>query len=113
MVSNTRLGCRLQAAPTSLNCVTNKHLPPCLPSYCAMPAPPATCHPPPALQTVRILVNTPAAQGAIGDIYNFHLDPSLTLGCGSWGSTSVSTSEHLRCACCPVLCLLCLFSLPL
>jgi hypothetical protein len=38
-------------------------------------------------------INTPASQGAIGDLYNFHLDPSLTLGCGSWGSTSVSTSE--------------------
>ena len=35
----------------------------------------------------------PRVQGAIGDLYNFHLDPSLTLGCGSWGSTSVSTSE--------------------
>ncbi len=32
------------------------------------------------------------AQGAIGDLYNFHLDPSLTLGCGTWGSTSVSTN---------------------
>ncbi|GFH23969.1 uncharacterized protein HaLaN_21675, partial [Haematococcus lacustris] len=44
------------------------------------------------MKTVRILVNSPAAQGAIGDLYNFHLDPSLTLGCGSWGSTSVSTN---------------------
>ena len=37
-------------------------------------------------------------QGAIGDLYNFHLDPSLTLGCGTWGSTSVSTNvgpQHL------------------
>eukprot|EP00798_Chlamydomonas_sp_ICE-L_P015525 gene15525-21614_t len=42
------------------------------------------------IKTVRILINSPAAQGAIGDVYNFHLDPSLTLGCGSWGSTSVS-----------------------
>lgn len=33
-----------------------------------------------------------STQGAIGDVYNFHLDPSLTLGCGSWGSTSVSTN---------------------
>lgn len=50
------------------------------------------------IKTVRILINTPAAQGAIGDLYNFHLDPSLTLGCGSWGSTSVSTNvgpQHL------------------
>ncbi|KAI8477186.1 MAG: acetaldehyde dehydrogenase [Monoraphidium minutum] len=44
------------------------------------------------MKTVRILVNTPASLGAIGDVYNFHLDPSLTLGCGSWGSTSVSTN---------------------
>lgn len=44
------------------------------------------------VKTVRILINTPASQGAIGDLYNFHLDPSLTLGCGSWGSTSVSTN---------------------
>lgn len=50
------------------------------------------------INTVRLLVNTPAAQGAIGDIYNFHLDPSLTLGCGSWGSSSVSANvspKHL------------------
>ena len=44
------------------------------------------------IKTVRMLINTPASQGAIGDLYNFHLDPSLTLGCGSWGSTSVSTN---------------------
>lgn len=42
------------------------------------------------LETARLLVNTPASQGAIGDLYNFHLDPSLTLGCGSWGNNSVS-----------------------
>ncbi len=42
------------------------------------------------LHTSRILVNTPASQGAIGDLYNFRLDPSLTLGCGSWGNNSVS-----------------------
>ncbi|PNW71110.1 hypothetical protein CHLRE_17g746997v5 [Chlamydomonas reinhardtii] len=51
-----------------------------------------------AVKTVRILINTPASQGAIGDLYNFHLDPSLTLGCGTWGSTSVSTNvgpQHL------------------
>ena len=41
---------------------------------------------------MRVLINTPASQGAIGDLYNFKLDPSLTLGCGSWGSTSVSTN---------------------
>lgn len=51
-----------------------------------------------AMKTVRVLINTPASQGAIGDLYNFHLDPSLTLGCGTWGSTSVSanvTPKHL------------------
>jgi acetaldehyde dehydrogenase/alcohol dehydrogenase len=42
------------------------------------------------LQTGRVLVNTPSSQGAIGDLYNFRLDPSLTLGCGSWGNNSVS-----------------------
>lgn len=50
------------------------------------------------INTVRLLVNTPASQGAIGDLYNFHLDPSLTLGCGTWGSTSISTNvtpKHL------------------
>ncbi|OCR01070.1 bifunctional acetaldehyde-CoA/alcohol dehydrogenase [Oscillatoriales cyanobacterium USR001] len=41
-------------------------------------------------ETARILINTPASQGAIGDLYNFRLDPSLTLGCGSWGDNSVS-----------------------
>ncbi|EFN53515.1 hypothetical protein CHLNCDRAFT_58567 [Chlorella variabilis] len=49
-----------------------------------------------AIKTVRVLVNTPSSQGAIGDLYNFHLDPSLTLGCGSWGSTSVSTNVGPR-----------------
>ncbi|GAX83565.1 hypothetical protein CEUSTIGMA_g10990.t1 [Chlamydomonas eustigma] len=44
------------------------------------------------VKTVRVLINTPASQGAIGDFYNFHLDPSLTLGCGTWGSTSVSSN---------------------
>lgn len=42
------------------------------------------------MKTCRILVNTPAAQGGIGDLYNFRLTPSLTLGCGSWGGNSVS-----------------------
>ena len=41
------------------------------------------------MKTCRILVNTPAAQGGIGDLYNFRLPPSLTLGCGSWGGNSV------------------------
>ena len=43
-----------------------------------------------AMKTCRILINTPAAQGGIGDIYNFQLTPSLTLGCGSWGGNSFS-----------------------
>ena len=50
------------------------------------------------LHTGRILINCPAAQGAIGDLYNFRLEPSLTLGCGSWGGNSVSENvgvEHL------------------
>ncbi|MGG6268258.1 bifunctional acetaldehyde-CoA/alcohol dehydrogenase [Leptolyngbya sp. AN03gr2] len=42
------------------------------------------------LRTSRVLINTPASQGAIGDLYNFRLDPSLTLGCGSWGGNTVS-----------------------
>ena len=42
------------------------------------------------MKTCRILVNTPSAQGGIGDLYNFKLAPSLTLGCGSWGGNSVS-----------------------
>ena len=42
-----------------------------------------------AMKTCRILINTPAAQGGIGDIYNFMLTPSLTLGCGAWGGNSV------------------------
>ncbi len=41
------------------------------------------------MKTCRILVNTPASQGGIGDLYNFKLAPSLTLGCGSWGGNSV------------------------
>ncbi len=50
------------------------------------------------MKTGRTLINMPASQGAIGDLYNFSLCPSLTLGCGSWGGNSVSenlTPEHL------------------
>ncbi|MGN0804375.1 MAG: bifunctional acetaldehyde-CoA/alcohol dehydrogenase, partial [Candidatus Coproplasma sp.] len=50
------------------------------------------------MKTCRILVNTPSSQGGIGDLYNFKLNPSLTLGCGSWGGNSVSenvTVKHL------------------
>ncbi len=43
-----------------------------------------------AMKTCRILVNTPSSHGGIGDLYNFKLAPSLTLGCGSWGGNSVS-----------------------
>ncbi|MEY4767661.1 MAG: hypothetical protein RL637_300, partial [Pseudomonadota bacterium] len=43
-----------------------------------------------ALRVCRVLINTPASQGAIGDLYNFRLDPSLTLGCGTWGGSVVS-----------------------
>lgn len=42
------------------------------------------------MKTCRVVVNMPSAQGAIGDIYNFKLTPSLTLGCGSWGGNSIS-----------------------
>ncbi len=48
------------------------------------------------MKTCRILVNTPAAQGGIGDIYNFMLAPSLTLGCGSWGGNSVSDNVGIK-----------------
>ncbi|WP_351088504.1 bifunctional acetaldehyde-CoA/alcohol dehydrogenase [Shewanella sp. S1-49-MNA-CIBAN-0167] len=42
------------------------------------------------MKTARILINTPASHGGIGDLYNFKLAPSLTLGCGSWGGNSIS-----------------------
>ena len=45
---------------------------------------------PQRMKTCRILVNTPSSHGGIGDLYNFKLTPSLTLGCGSWGGNSVS-----------------------
>lgn len=49
-----------------------------------------------AMKTCRILINTPAAQGGIGDLYNFKLAPSLTLGCGSWGGNSVSDNVGVK-----------------
>jgi acetaldehyde dehydrogenase/alcohol dehydrogenase len=49
-----------------------------------------------ALQTGRVLINTPSSQGAIGDLYNFKLDPSLTLGCGTWGGNSISENVGPR-----------------
>ena len=48
------------------------------------------------MKTCRILINTPSAQGGIGDIYNFKLTPSLTLGCGSWGGNSVSENVGVK-----------------
>lgn len=48
------------------------------------------------MKTCRVLVNTPSAQGGIGDIYNFNLAPSLTLGCGSWGGNSVSENVGVK-----------------
>ena len=48
------------------------------------------------MKTCRILVNTPSAQGGIGDIYNFKLTPSLTLGCGSWGGNSVCENVGIK-----------------
>ncbi|TJZ76249.1 bifunctional acetaldehyde-CoA/alcohol dehydrogenase [Chitiniphilus eburneus] len=50
------------------------------------------------MKTARILINTPSSQGGIGDLYNFALAPSLTLGCGSWGGNSISENvgpQHL------------------
>jgi len=48
------------------------------------------------VSTGRVLINTPSSQGAIGDLYNFKLDPSLTLGCGTWGGNSVSENVGVR-----------------
>ena len=48
------------------------------------------------MKTCRIVVNTPSSQGGIGDLYNFNLAPSLTLGCGSWGGNSVSENVGVK-----------------
>ena len=48
------------------------------------------------MKTCRILVNTPSSQGGIGDLYNFRLAPSLTLGCGTWGGNSVSENVGVK-----------------
>ena len=48
------------------------------------------------MKTCRVLINTPSAQGGIGDLYNFKLAPSLTLGCGSWGGNSVSENVGVK-----------------
>ena len=48
------------------------------------------------MKTCRVLINTPASQGGIGDLYNFKLAPSLTLGCGTWGGNSVSENVGIK-----------------
>lgn len=48
------------------------------------------------VQASRVLINTPSSQGAIGDLYNFRLDPSLTLGCGTWGGNSTNENVEPR-----------------
>ncbi len=48
------------------------------------------------MKTCRILVNTPSSQGGIGDLYNFKLAPSLTLGCGTWGGNSISENVGVK-----------------
>ena len=49
-----------------------------------------------AMQTSRILINTPSSHGALGDLYNFKITPSLTLGCGSWGGNSTSDNVGVK-----------------
>ena len=49
-----------------------------------------------SMKTCRVLINTPSSQGGIGDLYNFKLAPSLTLGCGSWGGNSVSENVGVK-----------------
>ena len=49
-----------------------------------------------AMKTCRILINTPSSHGGIGDLYNFAMTPSLTLGCGSWGGNSVSENVGVK-----------------
>ena len=48
------------------------------------------------MKTCRVLINTPSSQGGIGDLYNFKLAPSLTLGCGSWGGNSISENVGIK-----------------
>ena len=48
------------------------------------------------MKTCRIVINTPSSQGGIGDLYNFRMPPSLTLGCGSWGGNSVSENVGVK-----------------
>ena len=48
------------------------------------------------MKTCRVLINTPSSHGGIGDLYNFKMTPSLTLGCGSWGGNSVSENVGVK-----------------
>ena len=48
------------------------------------------------MKTCRCLINTPSSHGGIGDLYNFKMAPSLTLGCGSWGGNSVSENVGVK-----------------
>ncbi len=48
------------------------------------------------MKTCRILVNTPSSHGGVGDVYNFRLEPSLTLGCGTWGGNSISENVGVK-----------------
>lgn len=48
------------------------------------------------MKTCRVVINTPSSQGGIGDLYNFKLSPSLTLGCGSWGGNSISENVGVK-----------------
>ncbi len=48
------------------------------------------------MKTCRVLINTPSSQGGIGDLYNFKLSPSLTLGCGTWGGNSISENVGVK-----------------
>ena len=48
------------------------------------------------MRTCRVLINTPSSQGGIGDLYNFKLEPSLTLGCGTWGGNSISENVGVK-----------------
>ncbi len=49
-----------------------------------------------AMKTCRIVINTPSSHGGIGDLYNFKVTPSLTLGCGSWGGNSISDNVGVK-----------------
>ena len=49
-----------------------------------------------AMRTCRVVINTPSSHGGIGDLYNFNLTPSLTLGCGTWGGNSVSENVGVK-----------------